>query len=96
MADIFRAYPANLRPSAADLLSLMSFFDAQGIPENLLRVHERKSNSSNNFHSLPYHGAGFEKHIDRAEVGYLLEATYRPTCLSILIEIFRTVILVAR
>ena len=27
----------EIRPSAADLLSLMSFFDRQGIPENLLR-----------------------------------------------------------
>jgi tetratricopeptide (TPR) repeat protein len=29
------------RPSAADLLSLMSFFDRQGIPETLLRRQER-------------------------------------------------------
>ncbi|MCJ1360715.1 MAG: hypothetical protein MMC33_010724 [Icmadophila ericetorum] len=30
-------YIREIRPSAADLLSLMSFFDRQGIPENLLR-----------------------------------------------------------
>jgi tetratricopeptide (TPR) repeat protein len=30
----------RIRPSAADLLSLMSFFDSQGIPEDLLRVHD--------------------------------------------------------
>ena len=32
------------RPSAADLLSLMSFFDRQGIPERLLRYGEREDN----------------------------------------------------
>ncbi|KUJ24020.1 uncharacterized protein LY89DRAFT_604339, partial [Mollisia scopiformis] len=33
------------RPSAADLLSLMSFFDRQGIPEALLRNQDERRNS---------------------------------------------------
>ncbi|PQE27730.1 hypothetical protein CJF31_00009955 [Rutstroemia sp. NJR-2017a BVV2] len=33
------------RPSAADLLSLMSFFDRQGIPESLLQSREEQGNS---------------------------------------------------
>ncbi|KAJ5737309.1 uncharacterized protein N7483_002434 [Penicillium malachiteum] len=32
----------RIRQSAADLLSLMSFFDRQGIPEKLLRVQDRE------------------------------------------------------
>ncbi|KAJ5935998.1 hypothetical protein N7454_005296 [Penicillium verhagenii] len=32
-------YIREMRPSAADLLSLMSFCDRQGIPENLVRPH---------------------------------------------------------
>jgi hypothetical protein len=32
-------YIRQVRPSAADLLSLMSFFDRQGIPENLVRPY---------------------------------------------------------
>ncbi|KAH7418713.1 hypothetical protein BKA64DRAFT_717375 [Cadophora sp. MPI-SDFR-AT-0126] len=38
-------YIRQIRPSAADLLSLMSFFDRQGIPETLLqnRSEQRKS-----------------------------------------------------
>ena len=34
----------EIRPSAADLLSLMSFFDRQGIPEALLRSRGGQSN----------------------------------------------------
>lgn len=34
----------RIRQSAADLLSLMSFFDRQGIPENLLRVQDTERN----------------------------------------------------
>ncbi|KAJ5166376.1 uncharacterized protein N7482_005157 [Penicillium canariense] len=34
----------RIRQSAADLLSLMSFFDRQGIPENLLRIHGVEKN----------------------------------------------------
>ncbi|OQE34326.1 hypothetical protein PENCOP_c022G04567, partial [Penicillium coprophilum] len=34
------------KPSAADLLSLMSFFDRQGIPVNLIRNHPESSSSS--------------------------------------------------
>ncbi|KAF2873795.1 hypothetical protein BDV95DRAFT_605272 [Massariosphaeria phaeospora] len=34
----------HVRPSAADLLSLMSFFDRQGIPEALLRSRNGQSN----------------------------------------------------
>ncbi|KAH8199002.1 hypothetical protein TruAng_006831 [Truncatella angustata] len=36
-------YIRETRPSAADLLSLMCFFDAQGIPENVLRYHPKHS-----------------------------------------------------
>jgi hypothetical protein len=35
----------QIRPSAADLLSLMSFFDRQGIPEALLRDRAEQKNS---------------------------------------------------
>ncbi|PQE14359.1 hypothetical protein CJF30_00006939 [Rutstroemia sp. NJR-2017a BBW] len=35
----------KIRPSAADLLSLMSFFDRQGIPEALLQSREGQENS---------------------------------------------------
>ncbi|KAH8595376.1 P-loop containing nucleoside triphosphate hydrolase protein [Bisporella sp. PMI_857] len=35
----------EIRPSAADLLSLMSFFDRQGIPETLLRNRSERRNS---------------------------------------------------
>ncbi|PQE18243.1 hypothetical protein CJF30_00010977 [Rutstroemia sp. NJR-2017a BBW] len=34
----------KIRPSAADLLSLMSFFDRQGIPEALLRCRDKQEN----------------------------------------------------
>ncbi|KAJ5651978.1 hypothetical protein N7507_009404 [Penicillium longicatenatum] len=34
----------RVRPSAADLLSLMSFFDWQGIPKDLLRVQDQARN----------------------------------------------------
>jgi hypothetical protein len=37
-------YIRETRPSAADLLSLMSFFDRQGIPEALLRYREERRN----------------------------------------------------
>lgn len=36
------------RPSAAGLLSLMSFFDRQGIPEKLLRVECKRNNDYSN------------------------------------------------
>lgn len=35
----------HIRPTAADLLSLMSFFDRQGIPEHLLRDRRRPDHS---------------------------------------------------
>jgi hypothetical protein len=38
-------YIQEIRPSAADLLSLMSFFDRQGIPEALLRSRNEQRNS---------------------------------------------------
>ncbi|MCJ1386364.1 hypothetical protein MMC17_009490, partial [Xylographa soralifera] len=38
----------KIRPSAADLLSLMSFFDRQGIPEALLRDRAEQGNSEQN------------------------------------------------
>ncbi|KAG9236414.1 hypothetical protein BJ875DRAFT_439455 [Amylocarpus encephaloides] len=44
----------EIRPTAADLLSLMSFFDRQGIPEALLRSrdeqsqHDQKNNNDDN------------------------------------------------
>jgi hypothetical protein len=46
----------EIRPSAADLLSLMSFFDQQGIPEALLQSqnkqrnlwHDQKENNNDN------------------------------------------------
>jgi hypothetical protein len=38
-------YIREIRPSAADLLSLMSFFDRQGIPEALLRSRDQQRNS---------------------------------------------------
>jgi len=38
-------YIREIRPSAADLLSLMSFFDRQGIPEALLRSRDEQRNS---------------------------------------------------
>ncbi|PQE30876.1 hypothetical protein CJF32_00011333 [Rutstroemia sp. NJR-2017a WRK4] len=37
-------YIRETRPSAADLLSLMSFFDRQGIPKALLRCREERRN----------------------------------------------------
>ncbi|KAJ5034825.1 hypothetical protein NUH16_006270 [Penicillium rubens] len=37
-------YIRRVRPSAADLLSLMSFFDRQGVSEDLLRVHRDTQN----------------------------------------------------
>ncbi|OQD69321.1 hypothetical protein PENPOL_c002G04935 [Penicillium polonicum] len=39
-------YIRQTRPSAADLLSLMSFFDRQGIPESLVRHRPKASNRS--------------------------------------------------
>ncbi|KAJ5090876.1 hypothetical protein N7532_009560 [Penicillium argentinense] len=42
-------YIRHTRPSAADLLSLMSFFDRQGIPESLIRLGPKASNSSELF-----------------------------------------------
>jgi hypothetical protein len=36
---------SEIRPSATDLLSLMSFFDRQEIPETLLRSREKQRNS---------------------------------------------------
>lgn len=49
----------RVRQSAADLLSLMSFFDWQGIPEDLLRVqntanNDKASRSSKEFMCKPY------------------------------------------
>jgi len=38
-------YIREIRPSAANLLSLMSFFDRQGIPETLLRSQEEQRTS---------------------------------------------------
>ncbi|CAI7582939.1 unnamed protein product [Penicillium pancosmium] len=40
-------YIRKIRQSAADLLSLMSFFDRQGIPEDLLRVQDKERNHDN-------------------------------------------------
>ena len=39
-------YIRNKRPSAARLLSLMSFFDRQGIPEFLLHRYDSREDSS--------------------------------------------------
>jgi hypothetical protein len=39
-------YIRQTKPSAAELLSLMSFFDRQGIPENLLRVQAESNHKS--------------------------------------------------
>ena len=45
----------EIRPSAADLLSLMSFFDRQGIPEALLRIRsERKDSGQDQMQSADY------------------------------------------
>jgi len=45
----------EIRPSAADLLSLMSFFDWQGIPEALLRIRsERKDSGQDQMQSADY------------------------------------------
>ncbi|KAL2695292.1 hypothetical protein AAEP93_004045 [Penicillium crustosum] len=38
----------HIRPSATDLLSLMSFFDRQGVSENLLRFHDETQNDDSN------------------------------------------------
>jgi membrane-associated HD superfamily phosphohydrolase len=38
-------YIREIRPSAADLLSLMSFFDRQGVPETVLRNSSEQTNS---------------------------------------------------
>jgi hypothetical protein len=38
-------YIREIRPSAANLLSLMSFFDRQAIPEALLRSQDEQRNS---------------------------------------------------
>jgi tetratricopeptide (TPR) repeat protein len=40
-------YIRQIRPSAAGLLSLMSFFDRQGIPESVLRLQEHRESGSN-------------------------------------------------
>ncbi|KAF1962686.1 hypothetical protein CC80DRAFT_512061 [Byssothecium circinans] len=42
------------RPSAADLLSLMSFFDPRGIPESVLRVHTTRASPRANNPILDY------------------------------------------
>jgi tetratricopeptide (TPR) repeat protein len=45
----------EIRPSAADLLSLMSFFDRQGIPEALLRIRsERKDSGQDQMQNADY------------------------------------------
>jgi tetratricopeptide (TPR) repeat protein len=45
----------EIRPSAADLLSLMSFFDRQGIPEALLRIRsQRKDSGQDQMQSADY------------------------------------------
>lgn len=53
------------KPSAADLLSLMSFFDRQGIPENLIR-HQPTANyiPSPDFYSNSSDGDTFESDLD--------------------------------
>ena len=59
----------EIRPSAADLLSLMSFFDRQGIPEALLRSrdvqrnsrHDQKENDNNNHSDIE---AGYDSNND--------------------------------
>ncbi|KAJ5242016.1 uncharacterized protein N7469_000343 [Penicillium citrinum] len=43
-------YIRQTRPSATELLSLMSFFDRQGIPENLI-LHQSKANEISNSES---------------------------------------------
>jgi tetratricopeptide (TPR) repeat protein len=49
----------EIRPSAADLLSLMSFFDRQGIPEALLRIRsERKDSGPDQMRSADYSDDG--------------------------------------
>ncbi|KAJ5651966.1 hypothetical protein N7507_009392 [Penicillium longicatenatum] len=62
-----------MRPSAADLLSLMSFFDRQGIPENLVRPNpsnkaglpaELGSDSSDSESSTSDICLAFEKDVD--------------------------------
>jgi tetratricopeptide (TPR) repeat protein len=49
-------YIQHTRPSAAKLLSLMSFFDRQGIPENLLR-HRGKQEDDDGDQQAPTTGA---------------------------------------
>src|SRR5204863_6675652 len=60
-------YIRSMRPSAAELLSLMSFFDRQGIPEYLLPgdVKSEGRNDSNNRSGDDDSGAGsnFEENI---------------------------------
>ncbi|CAG8093494.1 unnamed protein product [Penicillium salamii] len=42
----------RIRPSATDLLSLMSFFDRQGISEDLLRFHDKAQNDDSNLQQI--------------------------------------------
>ncbi|CAG8930851.1 unnamed protein product [Penicillium salamii] len=45
-------YIRRTRPSATDLLSLMSFFDRQGISEDLLQFHDETQNDDSNLQQI--------------------------------------------
>jgi tetratricopeptide (TPR) repeat protein len=55
------------RKSAADLLSLMSFFDNQGIPESILQVHHQPS-SSTDHEPKQARSDGFDSADDSSEL----------------------------
>jgi tetratricopeptide (TPR) repeat protein len=57
-------YIQQERPSAADLLSLMSFFDRQGIPEGLLR---NRVETGNKYRDLEIQDGNNEGHEDEDE-----------------------------
>ncbi|CZR51282.1 related to kinesin light chain [Phialocephala subalpina] len=55
------------RPSAADLLSLMSFFDRQGISEDLLRSGGEAGNSNRDFDNQDGNSNGHDEEDSRSE-----------------------------
>ncbi|PQE15085.1 hypothetical protein CJF31_00007170 [Rutstroemia sp. NJR-2017a BVV2] len=59
----------EIQPSAADLLSLMSFFDRQGIPEDLLRYRAEQRDSQEKQKSRAEQRGSQEKPKSRAKQG---------------------------
>jgi hypothetical protein len=63
------------RPLAAELLSLMSFFNSQGIPESVLRRHSREAARGAGLEDIKDADSAFNEDLDTLQAYSLVSIT---------------------